>query len=429
MFQDLDSTLTRILDDTAMQTSIVPPLAELFNAQVSFITPDRTFPPTITQATIDLFLYDVKENRELREPVPIVEKVGNSFRRLMPPVRVDCSYIVTAWSNAPGDNSVVEEHRLLAQALLWLTRFPTIPDRYLQGGLTNQPFPLATTVAQMDANKNAGEFWSALGIPPRSAFYLTVTIAMDLGLIDSGPLVTTKSFDMVPGAAASPETVVQIGGRIFGPPVDVLRAQATLVNAAAASNQATVTLAADAANFSAGDIVLLEQGATRERAVIRSVAGVTLTFEANLSNNFTGGIVRIGDLVAGLRTLRVADAGGLEPGSTVRITQANNTEEGVLQAVDHPTNLITLTGGLTNNYTMGAADAQVNLTAGVADALVDVVDAGLRTQSTRDGRYSFTQVPVGTHTVRAVAVGFEPKTQSLVVPALPENYDINLMPL
>lgn len=172
MFQDLDATLTRVLDDGAMATaSVVPPLTELLNAEVSFITPDRTFQPGLTQATVNLFLYDVKENRELRDQVPIVEKVGNSFVRRLPPVRVDCSYIVTAWSNGTAATQVVEEHRLLAQALLWLSRFPTIPSQYLQGGLTTQPFPLTTMVAQMDANKNAGEFWNALGIPPRPAFY------------------------------------------------------------------------------------------------------------------------------------------------------------------------------------------------------------------------------------------------------------------
>ena len=69
----------------------------------------------------------------------------------------------------------------LAQTLLWLTRFPTIPAQYLQGSLVNQPYPLQVWVAQIDPNKNAGEFWDALAIPPRPAFYLTVTIAMELG--------------------------------------------------------------------------------------------------------------------------------------------------------------------------------------------------------------------------------------------------------
>ncbi len=428
MFQDLDSTLTKILDDAAMTAaSMVPPLTELLNAEVSFITPDRTFPPSVSQATVNLFLYDVKENRELRDPVPILEKVGNSFIRRVPPVRVDCSYIVTSWSNATAGNQVVEEHRLLAQALLWLSRFPTIPPPYLQGGLTIQPFPLATMVAQMDANKNAGEFWSALGIAPRPAFYLTVTIALELSLEDTGPLVLTHFTDVTPGQGVAQETLAQIGGRVLGPQVTVARAQATLVNASA--NQATVTLAGDAANFRPGDIILLAQGTTRERATTVSISGATITFQTNLVNTFTGGTIRIADLSPGQRTLRVANSSGLQPGTSVYITQLPTVEEAIVQSVERATNSIILAQGLIGTFTMVATDAPVSLTAGIADALVEIVDAGLRTRSASDGRYSFPRVPVGTGTIRVVAVGFQPKTQSLLVPGLPESYEINMTPL
>lgn len=182
MFQDLDSTLVQMLHDPAAPI-------EVRNADVSFETPDKNFAPA--QATVDLFLYDVKENRELRDPTPILEKVGTTFIRRPPPVRVDCSYIVTAWSNGAGATRVDQEHRLLGQTLRWLSRFPRIPAPYLQGDLVNGLYPPPTMVAQMDPNKNAGDFWIALGSPPRPAFYLTVTIAMMLGVEEEGPLVTT----------------------------------------------------------------------------------------------------------------------------------------------------------------------------------------------------------------------------------------------
>jgi hypothetical protein len=179
MIRDLDDTLRVILDDPLGPT-------ELLNADVSFETPDKNFAPA--QATVNLFLYEVKENRELRDPVPITEIVGNTFIKRTPPLRVDCTYIVTTWSNQVGAARVAEEHRLLSQALLWLSRFPIIPAGFLQGSLVNPPFPHPTMVAQMDGNKNMGEFWSALGSPPRPAFYLVVTIAMDLGVqMPEGP--------------------------------------------------------------------------------------------------------------------------------------------------------------------------------------------------------------------------------------------------
>jgi hypothetical protein len=279
VFHDLDKTIETILNDDGAP-------AELKAAQVSFITPDKNF--TLTGATVNLFLYEVKENRELRDPTPIIEKIGASFVRKEPPLRVDCSYIVTTWSdpNATGEARVAEEHLLLAQALLWLSRFPTIPVGKLQGSLANQLYPPPTMVAQMDPNKNAGDFWFALGIPPRPAFYLVVTIAMDLGLTIEGPLVTTRFTNVEAGAGAEEEQWAQIGGR-------------------------------------------------------------------------------------------VSTAGG----------------------------------------------------EGIADALVDMPDAGLRARSDADGRYSFVRAPLGAHNIRVVATGFQPKTQPLTVPGKPEDYDVTLTPL
>src|SRR3954462_3389469 len=85
MFQDLDSTLAQVVNDPTAP-------ATLRNADVSFETPDRNFTPA--PATVNLFLYEVRENRDLRDPTPVVEKVGTTFVRRPPPVRLDCSYIV-----------------------------------------------------------------------------------------------------------------------------------------------------------------------------------------------------------------------------------------------------------------------------------------------------------------------------------------------
>ena len=214
MFHDLDSSITQLLNDPAMtSTAMTMPLTELFNADKSFETPDSTFTPA--QSTINLFLYETKENRELRDPVPIIERFGTTYIRKSPPIRMDCSYIVTTWSPAVGATRVAEEHRLLAQAILWLSRFPTAPISILQGTLLNQPFPVPMYVAQLDPNKNAGEFWDALNIAPRPAFYLTVTIAMDLGMQVDGPVVTTTLTNyQQEGNTGTAEEWINLGGQV-----------------------------------------------------------------------------------------------------------------------------------------------------------------------------------------------------------------------
>jgi hypothetical protein len=208
MFQDLDRTVRAMLDDVA-----VPP--SLAGVDVTFKAPDKAF--TFSQPTVNLFLYGVHENRVLRDPVPIVEQVGGVFVRRTPPLRVDCDYLVTAWSKKPDATGVEEEHQLLGLALAKLSRFPLVPATYLRNSLVGQPFPVQMWAGQSDDSKSLGEFWSALGVAPRSSFHLMVTIAMDLqdALAEGPPVVTTQVVlddDLDPATAG--ESMFGIGGVI-----------------------------------------------------------------------------------------------------------------------------------------------------------------------------------------------------------------------
>jgi Pvc16 N-terminal domain/Carboxypeptidase regulatory-like domain len=211
VFDDLDVTLTRLLNDAPQAE-----LPQLRNADVSFETPDKSFAPG--QETVDLFLYEVRENRELRDPTPILERQGDDYLRRPPPIRADCSYIVTAWSTAlAGPARIAAEHRLLGQALTWLGRFATIPTRYLQGLLASprRIYPLPVTVAQLDPNQHAGDFWVAMGIAPRPAFYLMVTTEVAIPTTTQGPLVTAAEVGyQMGGDAATAERWVNFGGTV-----------------------------------------------------------------------------------------------------------------------------------------------------------------------------------------------------------------------
>jgi hypothetical protein len=171
MLQDLDSTLEALLDDPAAP-------GELRNADVSFDTPDRDYRPA--QATLNLFLHELTENRTLRDPARVMERADDTYASRLPPLRLDCTYLTTAWSSKTGGLKAQEEHHLLGLALTWLSRFPVIEERFLQGELKNppQPYPLTTAVAQVREGQGMGHFWSALGVSPRPAFSLTVTIAL-----------------------------------------------------------------------------------------------------------------------------------------------------------------------------------------------------------------------------------------------------------
>jgi hypothetical protein len=211
VFQDLDSTLTRLLNDAPAAE-----LPQLRSADVSFLTPDANFTPSVD--TVDMFLYEVKENRELRDPTPVIERVDGTYTRRSAPLRVDCSYITTTWSaGVPGATRVAAEHRLLGQALVWLSRFGAIPEQYLQGSLAGPQrfYPLPTMVAQLDPNQHAGDFWVAMGIAPRPAFYLTVTTELPLSPPIEGPLVTTADVGyQQDGVPATREEWFTFGGLV-----------------------------------------------------------------------------------------------------------------------------------------------------------------------------------------------------------------------
>jgi len=190
MIADLDQVIKAIFTDPN-----APPV--LSNVTISFEIPEENNKPK--KSTLYFYLYDVHENRELRDPRPLLKRVGNRYIKRWPPLRVDCSYMVIAWSKKTGEQQPAEEHLLLSLALMWLSRYPYIPLNYLPAEWQNenhpayQPFPIPLSVGQVDGVKEVSEFWAALGNPPRPYLNLVITISMNLQKeIDIGPPVVTK---------------------------------------------------------------------------------------------------------------------------------------------------------------------------------------------------------------------------------------------
>lgn len=162
MLNDLDKTLKVLLDRE---------LPSLEASAIHFEAPDAEFRPS--GLAIDLFLYDVRENHELRDNEWTIERNGGIGRMQPPPARVDCSYLITAWA---GD--IASEHLLLGQVMRALLRYPTLPVEILQGSLAAQELPPPTSALQPGTLQSMGEFWQAMGGRPRAALHYTVTIAV-----------------------------------------------------------------------------------------------------------------------------------------------------------------------------------------------------------------------------------------------------------
>jgi len=198
MIDDLDRTVEELLK-RELSPALVGQVA------ISFSAPDSGFPPSsVTLPSVDLFLYDVRENLELRNSGWIVEhRDGGTATRRHAPTRVDCSYLITAWSSESSISRPLDEHRLLSEVMKVLLRHPTIPDVLLQGSLKGQEPPLPSSTLQPGRLQSVAEFWQALGGKPKAALNYTVTI----GIVPDQPVETElpvmdKEFKFRPGEIA-----------------------------------------------------------------------------------------------------------------------------------------------------------------------------------------------------------------------------------
>lgn len=189
MIRDLSETLQAILDDPTLGKSF----PELAQAQVAFDRPSEQFNPS--QTTIDVFLFDIRENLELRTNEPVVERRDGQAVIRRPPKRVDCSYLLTAWAaGGTGPNLVLLEHELLGQAMQVLSRHPTIPAEFLQGDLKAQSLPVPLAIGAGENIKDPADFWSALGNRLRPALVVTVTV--ELQTVEPETVWVAKTHDL-----------------------------------------------------------------------------------------------------------------------------------------------------------------------------------------------------------------------------------------
>ncbi len=175
MIRDLDDTIKELLTQKA------EPGSELSTAEIEFDIPDADWRNGIKKLTVNCYLYDVHENGELKNPEPWIQRSADGVRaaRRQAPVRIDCSYLITAWS-VKSNESIADEHRLLGQVLTLLLKHPTLPPGVLVGSLTGQPPPYPTVVASQDGMRSKPEFWGALDQQLKPSLNYVVTLALFL---------------------------------------------------------------------------------------------------------------------------------------------------------------------------------------------------------------------------------------------------------
>jgi hypothetical protein len=171
MINDLDETLKALL------VQKVP--IDLGTIDIKFDMPTKEWASSITRPTINLFLYDIRENKELRSNERYWTRTGTpptSATETRAPVRLDMSYLISVWTNDLSD-----EHLLLGRLLSTLFRYPMLPTEVLQGSMAVpelQPLPLQTWAAQPERTPNSWDVWAEFDHRLKAALSYVVTISV-----------------------------------------------------------------------------------------------------------------------------------------------------------------------------------------------------------------------------------------------------------
>lgn len=233
MIHEVDSALASLIEREATGTKGV---------EVVFDAPTKEWAGRRNAPTVDVYLYDIREDLRRRER-GLLNEYGDDNRvraRHLPPRHFKLSYLVTAWTQRAED-----EHRLLASLLACFIRHESLPAELLTGSLAELAMPVPLTIAlPPPEDRSFADVWSALG----------GELKPSLDLVISAPTSTGRVYDAGPPVDQPPS--LRVGGVADWPPVesagrpaelaaaDRQRAEAALAERARAQRREPTTAAA-----------------------------------------------------------------------------------------------------------------------------------------------------------------------------------------
>ena len=130
MFYEVDEALRALVRTEVLDGSDV---------EVVFDAPTKDWSSRRNAPTVNLYLYDIREDMRRRARGVENEYDGNGriIGRHLPPRHFKLSYLVTAWTQRPED-----EHRLLSAQLTCFLRHDAIPQDLVTGPLLGQEHPV-----------------------------------------------------------------------------------------------------------------------------------------------------------------------------------------------------------------------------------------------------------------------------------------------
>lgn len=279
MIDHLDTLLHRLFRNSIAELSA--------DTQVRFQPPDedwRGLVPGITDGagnpgnSLNVYLIDLRENRRLRSNERERMVQGTDIFEVPPARRVDCHYLISAWSPVTVSAAIdptVDEHALLAEAARVLGAHDELdpvaiyalssPPQLPPAPLADERFPL--TLMPVEGFPKFAEFWGTMGEKNRwkPCIHCVITVTLREQPVRAGPMVTTTfTRTLVRGRPQTENTRFHIGGTVRDaavPPQPVPLAWVELLDTA--NQRAAFTRASAEGRFVFEDVV---QGSWRLRA-------------------------------------------------------------------------------------------------------------------------------------------------------------------
>jgi hypothetical protein len=170
MIDDIDEALRQLLvRDLPIKNNEV---------DIAFNQPKREWSSRVSRPTLNLYLYDIRENAKLRQHTPIFEVERTDDGKLVSQrpraIRMDLTYMVTAWATDPGD-----EHRLLSRSLMTFLRHRAMPTDLVPEAFAETGTIVPLDVAQREMLESPADIWGVMDNEMRPAYGLRLIVAFN----------------------------------------------------------------------------------------------------------------------------------------------------------------------------------------------------------------------------------------------------------
>ena len=179
--------------------------------EIAFDAPSKEWSGKLTGPTVDLFLYDMREALDRATATPSERRSNGTSIVSDPPLQLELTYAVTAWTKA-----VEDEHRLLSQVLAILFSYSSVPSDVIAENAATTLARAETSVGRPREEK--ADFWTSVGGQYKTSIDYVVQIVIESGAtFVRGPEVRTTTIRTLQTdgpRAATLEELHRMGGTV-----------------------------------------------------------------------------------------------------------------------------------------------------------------------------------------------------------------------